>query len=199
MFGLFKKHAPAKPAVPALRREQLQPRIKHLNFLKALQAAGVPPDQQPAHSPLCGELIVTYAFDLPDSFMMATPRLVEQAGVSHAELPQLARANLERALPQPQFFVKDGCGLAVTGEDLEATLLLVDGVWNEMQPNFRGEIVAVAPRRDRLLMCDSANPASVAALREQAQAFFEEHDGPHRLSTRLMVRRAGKWTLFDSQ
>ena len=81
MFGILKKNTPAQAQGPALRADQLQPRIKHLNFLKALQAAGVPPAQQPSHMPLCGELIVTYAFDLPDSFMMATPNLVELAGV----------------------------------------------------------------------------------------------------------------------
>ena len=199
MFGLFKKHAPAAPPMPALRADQLQPRIKHVHFLKALQAAGVPPDQQPAHRPLCGELIVTYAFDLPDSFMMATPALLAQAGVTPAELPQLASANLARAVPQPRFFAKDGCGLAVTGEDLEATLLLVDGVWSEMAPNVRGEIVAAVPRRDRILVCDSANPAALGALREQASAFFDEQEDPHRLSTQLMVRRAGGWLLFDAE
>jgi len=86
MFGLFKKKAPAQSAPPVLRADQLQPRIKHLNFLKALQAGGVPPEHQPSHAPLCGELIVTYAFDLPDSLMMATPGLVESAGVSEPRL-----------------------------------------------------------------------------------------------------------------
>lgn len=199
MFGLFKKNTPAQAQAPVLRAGQLEPRIKHINFLKALQAAGVPPAQQPSHAPLCGELIVTYAFDLPDSFMMATPSLVEQAGVSAAELPALARANLERALPQPQFFAKDGCNIAVTGEGLEATLLLADGMWNEMAPSVRGEILASVPRRDRILMCDSADPTAVATLRAQAQEFFEEQDDAHRLSTQVMVRRGGKWALFDGQ
>jgi len=199
MFGLFKKKTPAPPAMPPLRAEQLQPRIKHLNFLKALQAAGVPPAQQPSHAPLCGELIVTYAFDLPDSFMMATTTLVGQAGVSVAELPRLAQANLERALPEPQFFAKDGCNIAVTGNDLEATLLLVDKLWDDMARQIRGEIVASVPRRDRILMCDSANPAALATLRAQAQEFFDEQDDAHRLSTQVMVRRGGRWTLFDGQ
>lgn len=198
MFGLFKKNAPATPAAPSLRAEQLQARIKHRDFLKALQVAGVPPAQQPAHGPLCGELIVTYAFDLPDSVMMATPRLVAQAGVADAGLPHLARANLARAMPQPQFFAKDGCGLAVTGKGMEAALLLVDGVWDKMAPNFRGEIVAVVPRRDRILMCDSTNAAALASLRQQARAFFDEHHDQHRLSTQLMVRRDGGWALFDA-
>ena len=199
MFGLFKKKAPAQPALPALRADQLQPRIKHINFLRALQAAGMPPDQQPSHAPLCGELIVTYAFDLPDSFMMATPKLVEGAGVSSAELPGIARANLERALPQPQFFAKDGCNVAVTGDDLEATLLLVDGLWGSMEAQVRGNILVSAPRRDRILMCDSADPSAVATLRQQAQQFFDEQNDPHRLSTQLMVRRGDAWALFDGQ
>jgi len=199
MFGLFKKKPSAPPAMPVLRAEQLQPRIKHINFLKALQAAGVPPAQQPSHAPLCGELIVTYAFDLPDSFMMATTTLVEQAGVSTAELPRLARVNLERALPEPQFFAKDGCNIAVTGNDLEATLLLVDKLWNDMAQQVRGEILASVPRRDRILMCDSANPGALATLRAQSQEFFDEQDDAHRLSTQVMVRRGGMWALFDGQ
>lgn len=94
MFGLFKKNAPAQSAPTALGADQLQPRIKHLNFLKALQAAGVPPDEQSSHAPLCGELIVTYTFDLPDSLMMATPGLVESAGVLAAEIAVLRPATL---------------------------------------------------------------------------------------------------------
>lgn len=199
MFGLFQKKAPAQSAPPALRADQLQPRIKHLNFLKALQAAGVPPEHQPSHVPLCGELIVTYAFDLPDSVMMATPGLVESAGVPAAELAVRARANLERALPQPQFFAKGGCNIAVTGDGMEATLLLVDDLWDKMTADIRGELLVSAPRRDRILMCDSADPSAVATLRAQAQEFFDEQDDNHRLSTQVMVRRHGGWSLFDGQ
>lgn len=198
MFGLFKK-APAAPiAAPKLRRAQLQPRIKHVNFVKALQQAGVPAAQMPTVTPLCGELIVTYAFDLPDSFIMATQGLLAQAGIAEAECGPLASANLARQLPAPQFFARDGCGLAHTGGDMEATLLLTDAVWEEMQPNFRGEILVTVPRRDRILMCDSADAAALGALREQTREFFDERDDAHRLSLQIMARRAGGWTLFDS-
>jgi uncharacterized protein YtpQ (UPF0354 family) len=200
MFNLFRKSAESKSQTssPALHPQQLQPRIKHTNFLKALHAAGVPPQQLPLTVPLCGELTVSFAFDLPDSFMVATPVLLEQVGVSMAELPQLALENLKRVLPQPQFFAKDNWGLAHTGQGLDATLLLVDAVWDEMQPNFTGDILCIAPRRDRILMCDSANPAALASMRSHAAEFFDERDDAHRLSTQTMVRRAGHWALFDS-
>jgi uncharacterized protein YtpQ (UPF0354 family) len=147
---------------------------------------------------LCGELIVTYAFDLPDSFMMATPPLLERAGVAQDALPQLARDNLFKALPPPQFFAKDHCGLAVTGGGLEATLLLADTVWDEMQPNFDGEILAVTPCRDRILVCDSADAAAIDALRKQAREFYDEEQGAHRLSLQIMARRERRWTLLES-
>ncbi|HEX8405580.1 MAG TPA: DUF1444 domain-containing protein, partial [Duganella sp.] len=98
MFG-FKK----KTSAPALTASQLQPRIKHLNFLRALREAGVPAGEVPYNTPLCGELLVTYAFDLPDSLVMATTGLLERAGVGVNDLPTLAHANLRRVLPQPQF------------------------------------------------------------------------------------------------
>lgn len=197
MFGFLKKATPQAKTSPALRADQVQPRIKHVNFMRGLREAGVPPEQWPASSSLCGELIVTYAFDLPDSLIMATPPLLEQAGVAQDGLPQLAHANLRKALPPPQFFAKNNCGLAVTGGGLEATLLLVDAVWDEMQSNFDGGILAVTPCRDRILVCDSADAAAISALRSQAREFFEEEQGPHRLSLQIMARRDGGWTLFE--
>jgi uncharacterized protein YtpQ (UPF0354 family) len=197
MFGLLKKKPSPEPT-QALRPSQLQPRIKHLNFLAALQAGGVPPEQMPLTRPLCGELLVTWVFDLPDSLRMATPTMLREAGVDAADLPRLALDNLQRALPQPQFFAKDGCGLAHTGQDMEATLLLVDAVWDQMQPNFRGRILAAVPCRDVVLMCDSADAAATAALQAQAREFFDEHQGQHRLSTQVMMRENGAWSLHPA-
>jgi len=55
----------------ALRHQQLVPRIKHVNFRKALQERGLPEEHLPATTPLCGELLVSYTFDLPEQFVIA--------------------------------------------------------------------------------------------------------------------------------
>jgi hypothetical protein len=182
---------------PPFRREQLVARIRHAGFVRALQHAGVAADQLPVTAPLCGDLLVTYVFELPDSTISATPALLEQAGIATGELATLARANLRAAVPEPQFFAQDRCALAYTGDAPEAVLLLVDSLWEEMQANFVGEIVASVPRRDRLLVCDSADSGAVERLRAQTLAFFGEPDESHALSTQLMVRRGGAWTLLD--
>lgn len=197
MFGLFKRASPAKPPGPVLKREQLVPRIKHINFLRAMHAAAVPLAQMPNNAALCGELLVTYAFDLPDRFIMATSDWLEQADVTPAELPQLALANLKRELSPPTFFEKDGCQVAHTGNYLEATLLLVDSVWDDLAATCAGEILVCTPRRDRIVMCDSANPRALATLRRLSAEFFDAQQDEHCLSTQLMVRRGGHWSLSD--
>lgn len=53
MFGLFKKSAPATAVAPQLRADQLQPRIKHIDFANALEQAGLPHEQLPAMTALC--------------------------------------------------------------------------------------------------------------------------------------------------
>lgn len=140
MFGFLKKRAEQVPERrPELRPDQLQPRIKHVNFVKVLQANGLPAAQQPPTRSLCGELLITYAFDLPDMLQMVTPQTLQEVDVSPGALHSLAVANLKRVLPQPEFFAKNSVGLAQTGAGLEATLLLMDDIWDAMQPNFSGQ------------------------------------------------------------
>jgi hypothetical protein len=194
MFG-FRKKQPAPPAFDGLK---IQPRIKHINFLKALDAAGVPPDQRPSTTPLCGELIVTYAFDLPDSFVMATPPLLAQAGLGDADVTARAMAYLQKQVPHPQSVARGACHLVQSGGELEAALLLLDAFWDARQAEVSGEILVSVPRRDRLLTCDSADAAGLASLRLQTEEFFIEHDDAHRLSKQIMVRRNGTWSLFES-
>lgn len=196
MFGLFKKQPP-QPSGPKVSRDQLVPRIKHQAFALMLERAGVPAEQRPATTALCGELLVTYAFDLPDSFVMATPDLLKEAGIATGEIEELALANLRRDLPQVNFFKQDECGVAQVGNDLEATLLLVDSVWSGIEPQMKGELLAVAPRRDRLVLCDSANSNAMSALHGLVDEFFNEHEDQHRLSKQIMTRRGGRWTLFE--
>lgn len=200
MFGFLKKAKSANtaPALLPLTAAQLRPRIKHVNYIKTLREAGVPPNQIPDHAPLCGDLLVTYAFDLPDSFIMATAPLLESAGIAREDAPRLARENLGSTLPRVSFQTSDGYGMAMTGGELEASLLVLNGLWKVVQEDISGELLVTVPRRNRLLMCDSAHGHAVDALRAQTLKFSRETQDQHCLSNQVMVRRDGAWSLFDA-
>lgn len=198
LLNRFKKSTPTEPPALQLRREQLVPRIKHLNFIKTLQAYGIPVAQQPATTPLCGELLVTYAFDLPDQFVMATPEQLEQAGISVAEMPALALKNLAQGMPPPPRLRKQGCMDVRIDGQTEATLLLLDDFWQQIQAGLGGDIVATAPRRDRLLVCDAGDAGALELLDKKSQAAFTEVQDEHALSLQKMLRRDGRWELFNA-
>lgn len=199
MFDLFKKK-PTPAPTPAVSRDTLVPRIRHIDFLKALQTHGIPPEQMPVTLPLCGELILTYAFDLPEQFVMATPPFLAQAGVSPDEVDTLARANLKgRFSAQLLRTDHDGLMAVQAGDGFEAVLLILDAFWDQhVRSVVAGDIVSAAPRRDVLLIADAAIAGAVDALREQAAAVLRGSQDAHGLSAQAMVRRDGRWQMLDA-
>ncbi len=183
----------------------LVPRIKHLAFERALDEHGIPREQRPLTEPLVGELLLTYAFDLPEQFVMASRLALERAGIAVHEAREIACANLKARLPEVKYYGREGVYLAVTGGELEACLLLVDEVWADarervqggVQGGAQGDLVVAVPRRDRLLIADGRDPSKLAALRRAAREFHDEHDDGHALSLQLMVRHGAGWRLLD--
>ena len=84
----------------------------------------------------------------------------------------------------------------VTGENLEACILLASKFWDEVAGETDGEVVAVAPTRDDLLFCGSASAEGVGALRLVAAELVAAED-THGLSDRLLVWRDGRWAEYD--
>ena len=89
MFGLFKKKAAAKPTA-----SQIVTRIKHKNFLAAVASTGMPAADKPYTEPLVGDLLVTYAFDLPETFQMVRKGDAAELGLAPQQLRETAVANL---------------------------------------------------------------------------------------------------------
>lgn len=191
---------PARTEAPSpYQAEALTPRIKHTGFLKALQAHGVPPEQMPVSQALCGELLVTYAFDLPDQFVMATPPLLAQAGLQASVLMALAQQNMKGKL-SAQLLKTASPGLITvrTGELMEAVMLVFDSFWDgHVGATLGGGFVVAAPRRDVVLIADLAVDEAVETLREQAMQVLVGGDDAHGLSAQLMHRVDGQWVLHE--
>jgi len=177
-------------------RTEIVPRIKSTQMLTYLAERGYSRDQVPVTEPLVGDLVISYAFDLPQMFQMVTPYHLERLSIKPGELRAIAIANLKRQLPQIGMTEKPPVMRVVTGNDLEACVLLADSWWNDIAAKTPGEIVASVPNRDTLLYCSSQSAEGLRALREFTDEAYAS-ETTHALSKHLFVWRKGHWALFQ--
>ncbi len=110
----------------------LVPRIKNLQFNTALRGMKIPEDQLPYTEPLVADLLVTYAFDLPSMFQMATRSGIADLGIPLEEARDVAVANLQQRLPRVHAEQQGPFQRIVTGENLEACTLLIRPYWDHV-------------------------------------------------------------------
>jgi uncharacterized protein YtpQ (UPF0354 family) len=191
MFGLFSKKA--RPAAPSPQADAIVPRVKHEAFLDAIRGIGQEdPNSIPVTRPFVADLLITYAFDLPDSFIMVSERDRKRLHLSMEQLHDTAMTNLRRTLPPVQLVGSESFTRIAVGNHLEGCLLLIDRVWKKVQPMVNGQIVVAAPTRDVMLFTGSDNPAGIEMMR-QFSASAAEHEPTHNLTQELLVRVDGAW------
>jgi uncharacterized protein YtpQ (UPF0354 family) len=177
-------------------RSTIVPRIKHRQFLKALREMDVPKDQMPVTEPLVADLLVTYAFDLPGMFQMVTYDAMKVLGIAPKEFRQLALTNLKRQLPKIGIATEEPLRRIVTGENLEACVLLATRFWNDVAGQTEGDVVAVVPSRDLILFCSSKSREGIGFLRAAAELVLSS-EGTHALSKQLLTWRNGTWAKYN--
>jgi hypothetical protein len=198
MLNPFKKRPPAPAnddAEAEAMRKALVPRIKHLAFERELSDRGIPPEYLPVTEPLAGELLVTFAFDLPDQFVMANPTNLASAGIAPGEARALACANLRPRVDALTLAREGDVVLATTGGHWEACLLLLDDFWAGADRQFESGYLVCAPRRDRLLVSAGLGAPAIAEMQAAAHSWFAATYDAHALSTQLMARQGTAWAL----
>jgi len=191
----LRRRIPAEQNPAAPGRETIVPRIKSTQMLAFLTERGHPRDQFPVTEPLVADLIISYAFDLPLAFQMVTSSDMERLAIQACELREIAIANLKRQLPQIGMMEEPPIMRVVTGNDLEACVLLASSWWNDRAAETPDEIVASVPSRDVLLYCSSQSAEGMQALREFTDEVYAG-ETTHALSKYLFVWRGGQWVVF---
>lgn len=193
MFGLF-----GKATSPG---ESVVPRIKHVNFLAALEPiAARDPGSMPVTEPLVGDLLITYALDLPGAFKMFSERELEKSGLTRQQLRSLAVENLCKRLPRPKLATKGPLVSLAVGQNLDACLLLVDAAWKTVAKHMPvpGRLIVSVPNRDVVLCTGSSSHEGILKLRQIAQV-QRAKEPVHALTEALLVRDANQWAVFDGE
>jgi Protein of unknown function (DUF1444) len=139
-------------------------------------------------------LLVSYVVDTGKSYEFVQNRHLDLDGIDEQDLHRIGLENLMRLVNTRPTEVKPHRNIfaVLIGGDFEASLLLVDTLWEQQFCQFvHGDYAVAVPARDILSFCDSS---SAAGLDELRQLIARVHpSGDHLLSDRLHVRRNGKW------
>ena len=170
-------------------RQNIIPIIKDENFKRHITSK-----RKFKCNHLAGDLWVIYAFDLPNATVTASDGDCDALGIDDQQLQSLALENLRRILPDIQCHGAGPWFLLTAGGDYAASVLLLDGVWEQLAGNVEGELVAVVPCRDVILFTGSSSPEGISALRTKADNLTK--NGDHVISGTLLRRTDGAWKTF---
>lgn len=133
-------------------------------------------------------LLVGYVVDHGTYFQYVQRRHLWAEGMSQAELHRLSVGNLSVMLSErcAEVHPCDDCFLVVFDGYFEASLILVDVLWDELLTGFAPNgFIAALPNKDILAFCDSRTPPGPEQLRRIVE---NVGIGDHPISTALYHR-----------
>ena len=155
-------------------------------------------EESPAFRPFTKGLIIAYVVDAGDSYTYIQNRHLLEDGLDLDQLHTLAVNNLSdragrrsvRIQPYQNIFA------VLMGGDFEASLLLVDHLWESAFRGYiKGEYAVAIPARDVLAFCDSASATGISELHQLIGRITP--GGDHLLSPKILLRRARTWVAQD--
>jgi uncharacterized protein YtpQ (UPF0354 family) len=188
VLALAEDHSTARTT---LDRARIVPVIKTHAWLAELRNTLRPQHAEPIADVFNAELVVVYAEDSKGrTRYLTSAEIVEDRKTLRA----LAVQNLRRILPKIELRQHgDAFALVTAGGDYEASLLLLDEMWSGEQIKVSGDIVVAVPAKDVLFVTGSRNRKGLKAVRAMIPEFSK---GPHGLTEKLFVYRAGKFVKF---
>jgi hypothetical protein len=174
---------------PPLAKQQIVVLVKDAEYLATLPKFSITDH-------FCGDLWLVFAQDLPDRMITMKLSQLDEFEIEKAGLLPLALENLTRIMPSAE---QNGDGpwyWLSAGGDYEASLLLFDAVWDQLAQSVDGEIVAAVPARDTLVFTGSNSAEGLKAIKDQAAHVVKT--GNYVVSETLIIRRGGKWEVFNA-
>jgi uncharacterized protein YtpQ (UPF0354 family) len=113
-----------------------------------------------------GDLYCIYAIDWEDRTETLSIEQMTKLGLEQSTLRDLAIENLQGILPEAECHGEGPWYMLSAGTDYVASLLLLDGVWDQLAEMVDGDLVAVAPARDTLLFTGANSSEGLAFIRK---------------------------------
>ena len=153
------------------------------------------PENQPVETKFLGDLVVLYGRDFPTHFEMIAQRELAHYGMTAEQLHETAVANLSTADKDIRFVPAEKIYAVLCDGNLEASLLLHTQLWDVIEDQLSGDVVASVPARNVLLV-SGTEPEQIAQLKQKTRLALEMEAKP--LSLNLFLRVGNGWKLYEA-
>lgn len=116
-------------------------------------------------------LVASLVYDFPNSMRSISKDDLNKWGTTYYEALEIARENLD-AVAITFAKIGDGCYASATGDSYDACRLLVPSLLERF--DVKGDLVAMVPNRDTLLVCGAADDESLKIVLDLATKASEE-------------------------
>lgn len=154
---------------------------------------GVEATNPTVQRPLVADIAQVLLLDAEDSVSLVTESTLERWGVGWETVFAKALANLQAISNEVHVFEYDGILAWQANDSFDAGRILLTDTLQGM--TVRGDLVAMVPDRDVLLLAGSEDVAQLRALAAVAHRRFDENT--RLLSGSPVVLRGGSWEAFD--
>lgn len=173
----------------SLSPEGVVPLIRNESYLRSMTQ---PPPVLCDH--LVADIWIVYAIDQPGAMFPLTTANLPKLGIDRGDLRRLAMKNLPKVISRIEKHGNGPWHVLRAGNCYEASLLLIDGLWDQLGQTVTGDIVVVVPSRTLVLFTGSESAEGIEALRQRADEVFKS--GDHPVSRTLLRRSPGQWQAF---
>lgn len=141
-------------------------------------------------------LTLFYAVDIGNGFQIIQESMLVDWGLTEPQLFDIAIGNFANLLAGQLQVHGDSNGVMLTVDgNLEAGLVLMDDIWEQLEPQIGDTLVLAVPTRDVVMVTGENNEEFLQQMREKAREIYE--NGDHPLSELLYKRVDRKWEVFE--
>jgi hypothetical protein len=145
---------------------------------------------------ICDDLNCLYAIDNETGLEIIQERQLQEWKITKDMLHEMALANYRFLISEKLKTHGDANGVMfIVDGNLEAGLILIDEIWEQMENQLGEEIVIVAPSRDVLFATGKSKSDLIERTTEKAKEIFLK--GDHSLSKNWFIRQNNAWKVFQ--
>jgi uncharacterized protein YtpQ (UPF0354 family) len=148
----------------------------------------------PVQTPLAGDVIIFYGRDVGTHYELISHKELDRYNLTREALHDVAVENLSNTKKEIRLHQAEGIYFLRCDGDLEASLLLHAGIWDVVEHQIGGDVLASVPARNVLLI-SGTKPEQVSELKRKTCAALEHEPRP--ISLKLFLRADENWKVYE--